>query len=244
VSEGRYEPQNFPFFTISAADVAWDWTTSSSDYATVRAAKTKAADNAGWQIESSLDLNTQMLANQVAFGPTAQLMEPQKPAVRPSAGREGGAPEKSEAEQRAEDLDVLFGGAPARQTTVRVTRMRADLAHSALSKDLRVQASSDQTLVSNVVQVTREKSPPACPVYDDKCTIIGNAPRPEAEKKNKALSDPHFAGAPSAPGDASGKKLLSCGATPRSTSSSEGSLLVAAAIAAAAIARRKGRDPR
>jgi hypothetical protein len=241
VSEGRYEPQNFPFFTIAEADVVWDWTTSSSNYATVRATKTKAADNTGWQIESSLDVSTQNIANQLRYmTPRAQPTPRPPPATaRGDAGADAGSKEKSDEEQRADDLEVLYGGTSTHPTTVRVTRMRADLAHSALSKDLRVQASSDQKLLSNVVQVTREAAPPLCPVYDDNCSVVGNAPRPEAEAKNKALSNPHFSG--SGLGGGNGKKLFSCAASREATSWSPHALIAALAIAGASIVRRNRR---
>jgi hypothetical protein len=37
VSDGRYEPQNFPFFHIDDSQLVWDWSTSSSNYTTLRA---------------------------------------------------------------------------------------------------------------------------------------------------------------------------------------------------------------
>jgi MYXO-CTERM domain-containing protein len=240
VSDGRYEPQNFPFFTIGAADVVWDWTTSSSNYTTVRASKTKAADDAGWQIESSLDVSTQSITSQLA-NTTPQV--PRTPAMRVDAGRvgaarDGSAPEKTDEEQRAEDLEVLFGGASTPAPSVRVTRLRADLAHAALGRDLRLQASSDQAVLSNVVQVTREASPPMCAVYDDKCSIIGNAPRPEAEAKNKALVSPHLANG------VSEKKRFGCGASSGSPPLSASAALISLAFAGVAFARRRRRAPR
>ncbi len=241
VSEGRYEPQNFPFFTIGAADVVWDWTTSSSNYATIRAAKTKAADNTGWQIESSLDLATTVVENQLKFMGQSS---PRPPVKRTDAPRDAGTSEKSPEEQRAEDLDVLFGGTSTHAPTVRVTRMRADLAHAALSRDLRVQASSSQALLSNIVQVTREASPPSCPVYNEKCETLASAPRPEAETKNKALKNPHYVNGPTSPAgttDPTEKKWFSCAASPHPDSPVPYSPLAAVGLALTVIARRKSR---
>jgi MYXO-CTERM domain-containing protein len=226
VSEGRYEPQNFPVFTIGAEDVEWDWKTSSSSYATVRAAKTKASDSLGWQIESSLDVQTAGLANPV-YQP---FVMPVAPAQPKPARVDGG---KTDEQERAEDLDVLCGSAAARPATVRVTRMRADLSHAALAKDLRVQASANQAMLSNVVQVTREKAPEMCAVYDAKCNIVGSAPRPEANAKNQALSNPQRDN-----GIMGGKKSF-CATTPGSANSSAYALFVAASIGLGAFARRR-----
>ncbi len=243
VSEGRYEPQNFPFFTIDASDVVWDWTTSSSNYATIRAAKSKAADNTGWQIESSLDLATATVENQLKF---MEQSPPRPPVKRIDTPRDAGPPEKSTDEQRAEDLDVLFGGTSTHAPTVRVTRMRADLAHAALSRDLRVQASASQALLSNIVQVTREAGQQSCVVYDEKCGLLATAPRLEAEAKNKALKNPHFANGSTGPTgttDTTEKKWFSCAASPHASSAPPLSLFAALAVAVAFIVRRRDRRP-
>jgi hypothetical protein len=57
VAEGRWEPKNFPTFTISDSELVWDWNTYSSNYEAVRLAKESAFGGRGWQIESSIDLN-------------------------------------------------------------------------------------------------------------------------------------------------------------------------------------------
>jgi hypothetical protein len=62
VAEGRYEPQNFPFFTIANNDLSWDWTTNSSNYETVRLAKEASFGGRGWQVESSLELSQYSIA--------------------------------------------------------------------------------------------------------------------------------------------------------------------------------------
>jgi MYXO-CTERM domain-containing protein len=61
---------------------------------------------------------------------------------------------------RVQDLETAFPGSPA---TVRVTRLRADLAHAALATDLVLQASADQSQLPNVLQVTRSVNEPSCP---------------------------------------------------------------------------------
>src|SRR5580658_394114 len=56
VADGRWEPQNFPFFTITTSELTWDWATNSSNYESLRLSKEAALGGGGWQIESSLEL--------------------------------------------------------------------------------------------------------------------------------------------------------------------------------------------
>ena len=57
VADARWAPSNFPTFTIPDSQIAWDWSTSSSNYETLRLANEAALDGRGWQIESSLELS-------------------------------------------------------------------------------------------------------------------------------------------------------------------------------------------
>ena len=241
VSQGRYEPQNFPSFTITAADVVWDWTTSSSDYAAVRSSKTAASSGNGWQVESSLDLAPATIATQVEYAPhPGEPAAARGPTAAPSAdaGRDAGAHEKSPAELRREDLTVLVGGATTYPATVRVTRLRADLSHAALAQDLRVQASTDQAVLSNVVQVTREANEPSCAVFDQHCMSNGSAPRSQANATNRALVSPHLASAPAADGS---KHWYSCDAAPSSSTDVWPPVIAGLAMVGAALARRRPR---
>jgi MYXO-CTERM domain-containing protein len=65
---------------------------------------------------------------------------------------------------------------------LRVTRMRADLTHAALSEDLVLTAPADQSLLGTTRQVTRELNEPLCPVWQG-CEQVGQAPRSEAAAK-------------------------------------------------------------
>ena len=51
IGEGRYEPQNFPFFQIGADELLWDWKTSSSNFNELRAKKTTDSAGRGWEVE-------------------------------------------------------------------------------------------------------------------------------------------------------------------------------------------------
>jgi hypothetical protein len=70
VADGRYEPQNFPFYRISDADLVWDWAATASNYTTLRAKNETALGHAGWEIESSITLNQQIIASAITSGGT------------------------------------------------------------------------------------------------------------------------------------------------------------------------------
>lgn len=257
VADGRWEPQNFPFFTITTSELTWDWATNSSNYESLRLSKEAALGGGGWQIESSLELAqytiTSALEAAVQASPTAVggYLSPPSPAPALAdagstneadaseggdssnggvdAGDEGGesteggldaspeanasvdasvdgkhdAGKSSDAgvDERAEagepddadfggftgggelmlaqdDLNVLFAGLA--QPNARITRLRGDITHSALSADLVIQASTDQSEVSNTYNVTNETGQPLCPVYDSNCNPTGEVPRDQA----------------------------------------------------------------
>ncbi|MDB4935036.1 MAG: hypothetical protein JWP87_2008 [Labilithrix sp.] len=190
LSEGRYEPQNFPSFTIPTDEIAWDWTQNKSNYTEIRAQKTITGGGKAWEIESSLLLNRSNLQNAVENGyyfnpngggggpaPAADPETQAQQAYLPVTDPQTGAVTKTAQQVRTEDLDTLFAGIPT--VTTRVTRMRADLAHAALSDDLKMTASADQTELSNFRQLTKEINEPLCPVYNG-CNNAGTAPRSEA----------------------------------------------------------------
>jgi hypothetical protein len=58
VGDGRYEPQNFQYFYIPTSQIVWDWNTNSSNYTTLRTQQEANFHNAAWEIESSIDLNS------------------------------------------------------------------------------------------------------------------------------------------------------------------------------------------
>jgi hypothetical protein len=161
VASGRYEPQNFQRFVISPADLVWDWSTSSSNYVTLRTQKEADLGNASWQIESSLDVLPYNVENVVLQDPAAT----EYASPSPDAGAAGASVPDGGAltpvEARAQDLLTLF---PTGGASVRITRMRADLSQTALANDLVLQASGDQTALSNNYQVAKSiNDSAACP---------------------------------------------------------------------------------
>jgi MYXO-CTERM domain-containing protein len=152
IATGRYQPQNFQSFVITPSELVWDWSANSSNYAAVRAAKESALANAGWQIESSIDVGPYQVENFVLNGSAA----PNYSAIPTTDAGPGETAEQV----RAIDLATCFPGGGA---NVRITRMRADLSQAALANDLVLTASADQSALSKTYQVTQSVNVPACP---------------------------------------------------------------------------------
>jgi hypothetical protein len=127
VGDGRWRPQNFPAFIISANDISWDFAASRSTYTDVRASIAKSFDGRAWGIESSIDLR----ASDVRF--TSESL-PGDAGVSDA----GGLPPPGD-----NDVQVAFHDAASR----RVTRLRADLPVRHLGVDLQLEADPDQTAI-------------------------------------------------------------------------------------------------
>jgi Uncharacterized protein conserved in bacteria (DUF2330) len=218
VAEGRWEPKNFPFFTITDSELAWDWNTDLSNFEQVRQSKAAAFHGAGWLLESSIDLSQYSFTESVQQA--QQYLEySSKPvggytlpapgstitgdAGRADGGIEGGLAEASTATEEAStggdageeaallaaaqnDVDVLFAG--IKGGTARVTRLRGDIAHTALKDDLVIQASANPAEISNIYNTTQEIGQPLCPVYNASCQQTGVAPRAQAQAAAAAAS--------------------------------------------------------
>ena len=221
LGEGRYETQNFPGFYIPTPDIAWDWNQNRSNYAELRAAKTTASAGRGWETESSTILYPQQVESAVTNsgyygggypypGPPTSAdagpeLDPQEQAAQinydPVVDAQGTVV-KTAVQVRTEDLTALFYGIPTASS--RVTRMRADLAHAALDADLVMTASADQTVLSNVRQLTAEINEPQCPVYStDGCSQVGTEPRSDAAARSNGNAGESFSCSTGAGGDAS-----------------------------------------
>ena len=196
VADGRYEPQNFPFFRIQDSELVWDWSAGSSNYSTLRAQHEQALGNAGWEMESSLDLAEDLVRNVVLsggqyyggggyVGPTSDASQDYLPVTRSDGTIE------SADDVREADLTALFLGMAG--PTVRVTRIRSDIAHAAMTKDFVLQASQDQSPLTNVRYVTAQVNL-SCPIYGSDCSIVGSGSVGEA-----AASGPAFGGCSASP---------------------------------------------
>jgi hypothetical protein len=224
--EGRYEPQNFPFFVIGAGDIGWDWKQNKSDYVDLRTAKTAAGGGRIWEIESSTDVARPQIESRLGLSSATVLPDGGLATgdYLPVRDAQGNVTQAADA-VREEDLTTLFGGG----SFSRVTRMRADLAHAALDTDLLMTAAKDQGTLSNVRTVTKELNEPLCPVWNG-CTSTEQAPRSEAIARSTG-------------GGAGGEsgETFSCGAAPERTTP-EGWLVIAVAgLSAVKILRRRAR---
>ncbi len=207
LGEGRYEPQNFTFFKIGADELIWDWNTSSSNYTALRAQKTADSVGKSWEVENSTDISMKQFTNSITYANF-----PQYDAGADYTGTDSGdAGGETPTQVRQDDLTALFEGIAG--NTVRVTRLRADLAHSSLSVDLSLQASSDQSELPLQRIVTKEANEPMCPLYQG-CTVVGQGPRSQAQASLNTVP---------------GKESFSC--TSATQKSSVGSTLALSALA-------------
>ncbi len=187
VSDGRYEPANFPFFHIEDSALIWDFNTSLSNYTTLRAQNEATLGGKGWEIESSLNVNQQLITSVILSGgqyygsgvvngsatfpqaPPSDATQDYLAVGSPDAGADA-APYQSAEDVRTADIAALFMGIPG--SNVRITRMRSDISHAAMTKDFVLQASSDQSEVSNIRNVTQSVNL-VCPNYGS-CSPEGN----------------------------------------------------------------------
>ena len=189
VGDGKYEPQNFPSFHIEDKDLIWDWKVSSSNYTTLRAQNASNLAGKGWEMESSLALNQQLVTNVIQSGgvyyggggfgnaPTSNATDDYLPV--PADGNTAG---KTADDVRNADIAALFAGMTG--PNVRVTRMRSDISHAAMTTDFILRASPDQSEIPNVRTVTQAVNL-QCPVYQS-CQIVGYGTPEEAAQANGA----------------------------------------------------------
>ena len=166
VAEGRYQPQNFPWFRIQDSELVWDWQLQSSNYTTLRAQKEQASNGTAWEIESSLPLDVPSFTSYVDNGGYSypyygyDAGSDYLPVDAPDGGDAGG---ETASQVRDDDLATLFEGMSP--SNVRVTRIRADLSRTALAQDLTLAASSDQSVLTNLRYVKASVGSPVCPSY-------------------------------------------------------------------------------
>jgi hypothetical protein len=186
VADGRYEPQNFPFFHIDDSQLVWDWSANISNYTTLRVQQEANLKNAGWEIESSIALNEQLITNVILSGgqyygnglaSSAPIDATQDylPVGDPDGGTDAGY--ESAEEVRGDDIAALFAGLTG--PTVRLTRIRSDIAQTAMTSDFVLKASSDQSELSNVRQVTQSVNL-TCPIYNG-CNVVGTGTLAQAQ---------------------------------------------------------------
>lgn len=231
VGDGRYDTQNFTSFTISPSDIVWDWSTNESNYTTLRAQKEAALNDAAWQIESALQISPYQIENTVLYSPNDYL-----PIPASDGGADSGASAGESADQvRQDDLAVLFPNGS--QGDVWVTRMRADLSHAALATDLVLLAAADQSVLSNIYQVTQSVNAPTCPPAPDPC------PPCEGSTSGGDTGDASGSSSGGILGASTGQSGGGCSTAPDDDSGSGVPITVGALLGAALVLGRK-RDAR
>ncbi len=240
VADGRYEPQNFPFFHIDDSQLVWDWSANLSNYTTLRVQQESKLKNAGWEIESSIALNQQLITNVIMSGgqyfgnglsslPPSDASQDYVPVGAADAGTDAGY--ESAEQVRADDVAALFAGLAG--STVRVTRMRSDIAQAAMTADFVLQASSDQSELSNVRNITQSVNV-TCPIYNG-CNVIGSGTLAQAQASVDGGTAGASGGSASSGGTFGGNGSGgSGGSTPNNASSGGGSSSGCAASAQAA----------
>jgi len=204
VSDGRYQPQNFPFFTLTDSQIVWDWTTSTSNYDALRTSQEAALGGKGWQIESSLELAQAAISQAVVTnaefggpegnytplgdGGTSEAGSPYEAGPfgpygdEAGPGYDAGFADEGDGAAATADLAVLFAGLSG--GNARITRMRSDVAHAALSVDMILGAATDQAELTNLHYPTKTTGdagcPPvqACPEMDSEAGCCGDAHDP------------------------------------------------------------------
>jgi hypothetical protein len=189
VSDGKYEPKNFPFYHIEDSDLIWDFSKSASNYTELRTQNDLKFGGKGWEMQSSLNLAPQVVTNVIKNGGFVNGGFPQQQqsaatdylAIEP----DGQTPGKTAEEVREEDLADLFAG--MKGPNVRVTRMRSDIAKTAMTVDFVLTASADQSEIPNVRNLTKYTGL-QCPVYNN-CQVDGYASTPEEAAARTAANN-------------------------------------------------------
>lgn len=147
LGEGRYEPVNFPSFSISHDDLVWNWDTQSSNYAELREEGFQITDGFGWLTESSVWMHKWEFEYALSYGD----------ALDSYANPDGtNAMANLEA-----DMAALHGALPE---DFRANRLLAQLSRPALGNDLLLGASELQYIVPNDIYVKNTiGDAPACP---------------------------------------------------------------------------------
>jgi hypothetical protein len=213
VSEGRYEPQNFPYYHIEDSQLVWDDNLGSSNYTTLRAQNEAALGGKGWEIESSIDVNEQQLTSVILGGgqyygygyqppPTdasqdylpVTVSAPDGGAAADAGTSDAGTSESAE-QVRDDDINTLFAGLSG--TTVRITRIRSDIAHAAMNQDFILAASADQSELSNIRTVTKQINE-TCSIYSS-CEVTGTGTPAESQASVDEANDSAGGGCRTAP---------------------------------------------
>ena len=215
--EGRYEPANFPSFTISESELVWSWDTQSSNYSELMQAQFSASGGKAWLVDMAEQFSLSYLGQQLT---SLAQYDPVGSGYADDQGQ--GAVEAAQA-----DVAALVGGIP--EQNVWVTRVFSELSRAALADDLAVQAAASQQQLPRYFNVTKSTgTPPACPSFPP-CNDGSSSGGPSGGSDTEAPE----------PSMGSAAELSAGGGC--STSGSAGSVAAALALALATafVARRR-----
>ena len=208
-----------------------------SNYTTLRVQNEANLMGKGWEIESSIGLNEQTITNVILSGGQyygggfgGGIAAPADPSLDylPVGSGEGGAAQTAE-EVRTADVNALFAGLTG--PTVRVTRIRSDILHTAMTADFVLQASTNQSELSNVRNVTQSVNL-SCPLYNG-CQVVGTGTPAQAAASIAASSG---SGSGAASGSAGPGSITASGSTGASGSIASGSISATGAASAGSAA--------
>ncbi|HSO00674.1 MAG TPA: DUF2330 domain-containing protein [Candidatus Nanopelagicales bacterium] len=153
LGEGRYEPTNFPSFQIEREALVWDWDNSRSNYTELKTAGFEATNGFGWLMEAGEQTSL--------YSIEYPLMDLVNYDVASSGYGDPVSGEGATEELQA-DLERLYGGIP--ESTLWVSRMSAELSRAALTDDLDLGVSADQSYVNRYLEAqTAVGTAPECP---------------------------------------------------------------------------------
>ncbi|MBK8256943.1 MAG: DUF2330 domain-containing protein [Polyangiaceae bacterium] len=145
-AEGRWEPSNFPTFTINEKDLLWNWDTETSNYSELRAAGFAAGAGKAWLVSS------------------AHLVEPSEIAtLLQDQALSQYADENGMNAQAGLDADMAALYSKLSPGDVWVNHFVGIMSQEALASDMTLQASLDQTPVSGYLVPSGTTGSDPCP---------------------------------------------------------------------------------
>ena len=165
LGQGRYETANFPNFVVAPEAHVWDYNTGRSNRADLVAQAYSASNGHAWHMEAAVETFAASFQSSVL-----QVIDFGAP------DQNGYSTDYTEAKTLAEaDLAVLLQPFVGSSSSGRmwISRMRAELSRSALTKDLQLAASDDQSELPQVIQCKNfVGKQPACPPPPPGCEPV------------------------------------------------------------------------
>jgi hypothetical protein len=153
LGEGRYETTNLPNFQITADQLTWDWDTQESNYDSLKAAGFASTNNTGWLVDYAQQFSMYNVVDQLQY---SVMYDPANSGYADASGNNA-------LQNFNDDMAALFGDIPPQ--SVWLTRLEGQLSRAALTADLQVGASADQSYIQSYYYLTKSiGTPPACPV--------------------------------------------------------------------------------